>query len=351
MTTAAQNLLTELRVRQMITRAAGRRTRPRRKAVPVLGFPRGAQLAYFKLCNDLTATLRERVTTALAHDLPILRADPGALHRVVQLDAAARLDAAGDELLLFAIAPEDVLLGLQLRLRDIAGKISVFNRDALGRQLSAGLGVAVARSDDALMAPRVGLFVADNSRLLGGVVRQHLTDVAGIILRAARAGLLGSESGAGPDHPEVDQANHQSSQHGRAGPHASVAHEQHPERHVKALAHARSPVDQVFEDVATRADVAQSRALGVARDQVSTFNGELTKARHENLGIEEYVWITSRDERVRPDHEDLDGTTQRWDDPPVCNQKTGMVGHPAEDFNCRCTASPVLDDILAALGA
>ena len=38
-----------------------------------------------------------------------------------------------------------------------------------------------------------------------------------------------------------------------------------------------------------------------------------------------------------------DGKTFRWDTPP------DDTGHPGEDYGCRCTAEPKLDDLLTAL--
>lgn len=87
---------------------------------------------------------------------------------------------------------------------------------------------------------------------------------------------------------------------------------------------------------------ATNRAELIARDQVGKFNGDLNHLRQENLGIKEYTWRTVRDERVRPFHADLEGTTQRWDDPPVVSAD-GRKCHPGEDFQCRCQAEPILD--------
>lgn len=80
-----------------------------------------------------------------------------------------------------------------------------------------------------------------------------------------------------------------------------------------------------------------NRARLIARDQISKLNGQVTQERQKNLGVSKYIWRTSLDERVRDSHRELEGTTQSWDDPP-------SVGHPGEDYNCRCTAEPVLDD-------
>mgnify|MGYP000210898992 CR=1 FL=1 len=75
-------------------------------------------------------------------------------------------------------------------------------------------------------------------------------------------------------------------------------------------------------------------------------NGQITEERQTQAGIEEYVWSTSNDEKVRETHEELDGTTQRWDDPPV-SEKNGDRNHPGGSYQCRCVAVPVLslDDL------
>lgn len=87
---------------------------------------------------------------------------------------------------------------------------------------------------------------------------------------------------------------------------------------------------------------ASNRAELIARDQVGKFNGDLNHMRQTELGIEKYIWRTVKDERVRPYHADLEGTIQRWDDPPVVS-KDGRRAHPGEDFQCRCQAEPVLN--------
>lgn len=90
--------------------------------------------------------------------------------------------------------------------------------------------------------------------------------------------------------------------------------------------------------------VSQSKADLLARDQTLSLNGQLTQIRQTNAGITQYVWTTSDDERVRETHDDLEGSVQNWDSPPVVSED-GRTGHPGEDFQCRCTAFPVLDEL------
>ena len=85
---------------------------------------------------------------------------------------------------------------------------------------------------------------------------------------------------------------------------------------------------------------AESRLDFIARDQVSKFNGQLNMLRQTEIGVSSYTWETSQDERVRPSHEEKQGNVYRWDDPPA------DTGHPGEDYQCRCVAIPVIDDLV-----
>lgn len=85
----------------------------------------------------------------------------------------------------------------------------------------------------------------------------------------------------------------------------------------------------------------ESRAMLIARDQSSKLNAALTRARHEEAGIKKYMWSTSGDERVRDSHADKEGQIFEYTNPPA------DTGHPGHDFNCRCVAIPVLDDVVS----
>ncbi len=91
----------------------------------------------------------------------------------------------------------------------------------------------------------------------------------------------------------------------------------------------------IVPEIQKRFGVFGSRAALIARDQLNKINGQIVQRRQTDLGIEEYKWRTSMDERVRPAHADREGDTFRWDDPPE-------GGHPGEPIQCRCTAEPIL---------
>lgn len=85
-----------------------------------------------------------------------------------------------------------------------------------------------------------------------------------------------------------------------------------------------------------RFKTGERRAKIIARDQTSKTIGKLTKLRHQQIGIKEYDWFTSGDERVREDHAMMHGTRQNWEITP-------STGHPGEAVMCRCVAIPVIE--------
>jgi SPP1 gp7 family putative phage head morphogenesis protein len=103
-------------------------------------------------------------------------------------------------------------------------------------------------------------------------------------------------------------------------------------------------VESLAKEIERRFEVTRSKAELLARDQVLKLNSNITQERQRAAGIEEYIWTSSGDERVRDRHADLDGETFRWDDPPVTNED-GDRNHPGEDYQCRCTAYPVLPEL------
>ena len=123
----------------------------------------------------------------------------------------------------------------------------------------------------------------------------------------------------------------------------------------EALSEMHSIVSQGFKTGATLTSiekeirntyhVKRSSAKLLARDQIAKLNGQLTKQQQTDAGVNEYIWSTSGDSRVRETHKKLDGKKFRWDDPPVVTPPGKPVRrcHPGEDYQCRCVALPVFD--------
>lgn len=102
-------------------------------------------------------------------------------------------------------------------------------------------------------------------------------------------------------------------------------------------------VEELRSQIMDRFGVSKSKADLLARDQTLKLNANITQARQRGAGVERYVWTTSGDERVREEHADLEGQVFSWDDPPA-------PGHPGEDYQCRCTAFPLIEEFDGAEG-
>lgn len=118
---------------------------------------------------------------------------------------------------------------------------------------------------------------------------------------------------------------------------------EHVERVHETLKDAGSGtrVEVLQKRIMEQTGAVRSRAALIARDQVLSLNSEITQERHKSAGVTEYIWRTSRDERVREIHKALDGTRHRYDDPPVVDDR-GNRGNPGQWWQCRCTAEPII---------
>ena len=76
----------------------------------------------------------------------------------------------------------------------------------------------------------------------------------------------------------------------------------------------------------------RNRVKLIIDDQSEKAVGEQARIRQESAGIEQYVWISKDDDRVRPEHALLHGKVRNWSDEP----------RPGEPVRCRCVAVPVL---------
>jgi SPP1 gp7 family putative phage head morphogenesis protein len=94
--------------------------------------------------------------------------------------------------------------------------------------------------------------------------------------------------------------------------------------------------------------ISKSRIDLIARTETSKTQCALTEARAKNLGIEWYVWRTSKDVRVRHSHDEMDGVLVKWNNPPnpekmFGGHNSGNSYHAGMIYNCRCYAEPVVD--------
>lgn len=113
--------------------------------------------------------------------------------------------------------------------------------------------------------------------------------------------------------------------------------------------------------------VSDGRAKVLARDQTAKMNCSISAIRQTAVGIDKYIWETSKDRRVvgtpgglykkinkmHKNHYKMEGLLCRWDDPTVYSRDKGKtwikreadmpMNHPGDDIQCRCRPAPYID--------
>lgn len=181
-----------------------------------------------------------------------------------------------------AVAVDDTLI----KINSIAGALNRFNANQFRAVFRSVFGVDILASEPWLAA-ELATFEAENIKLIKSIPSQYLDTLHGRIVAAVGAG---------------------------------------------------STKDQLINVIRQSFDLPKNRAKLIARDQISKLNGRLTMQRQRGIGVESYVWRTSKDERVRDEHRARDGDVFAWDNPPA-------DGHPGNAVNCRCSAEAVLPDL------
>lgn len=277
-----------------VIRRRRRIVRPRRQQEP-----RGPLLFLFKALRQIVAEVTEGIEAAV---FPLLEreaveeqrleggGDPGSPLRADQRNIFGVVGSELDR----SLAGLDVSFGsaaFRARARELAriwgGRVLTQNRREVLRQVRQVLGVEFAGGDAAALA-QVEAFVEEATDLIVTIPRKLIDDVKAVVLEAAPKGLR---------------------------------------------------VEGLQALIQERFGVGRSRAALIARDQTLKLAGRITKTRQTAVGIRAYHWSTSKDERVRPLHRELEGTRQEWDSPPVVSAD-GRREHPGGDFQCRCIAIP-----------
>jgi SPP1 gp7 family putative phage head morphogenesis protein len=272
---------------------------PRVKKPPIQLFPRNAQQSYTRELDALVTTMTDLTKTLLFSRLPdivsqakILRPVTDSLHQDDFTDEISRIINRIKSELSARFGEENY------RQAALAAGVSVaqFNKKEVLKVIRALGGIDVFMAEPYLES-EMAAFVKQNVSLIKSVPDRYFTEVEEIVFRGARQGLSNTE---------------------------------------------------IKKEVTARFDVSKNRAKFIARDQVGKFNGQLTQLRQQSVGIKEYIWRNSLDERVRGNPKGLypkvkhshwtrEGKRYKWSKAPV-------DGHPGEAPGCRCTAEPVLPD-------
>lgn len=98
-------------------------------------------------------------------------------------------------------------------------------------------------------------------------------------------------------------------------------------------------VSALTEAIVKRTGMAIKHARLIATDQTGKILGQLNAYRSTKAGAKYYIWQSMEDNRVRPAHQELDQTMQKYND--AGSGDGGLM--PGEPINCRCVAIPVFD--------
>ena len=261
--------------------AKGRKLRLRRPLKPL--YPKAAEREYYKGLRQMVVKARDLVDEIIVPAIPSILAS-------AQLLRPDRADSYVDDVdnlmeitrigFLRDYSPDE----LDFLAQTAARRVAITNAVMIDKTLKAVLHVQPLRSEPWLAA-HMEAFVNTNVKLIKTIPEKYFADVEGIVMRGATRGELAKT---------------------------------------------------MKTEIADRFGVTERRAKLIARDQVGSFNGELSRFRQTEVGIEKYTWSTSRDSRVRPTHQDLDGRVFSWDKPPI-------EGHPGMAIQCRCVAIPVIE--------
>lgn len=281
------------------------RANPQRKRLPPQQPPISVTHAYLAALLDPVRSARHLVDQHLVAQVPAL-AKQAARGGLVHDQVIRAVDAAA------AAWARDWPAHRIASLVSAAGhRTSAFQRAQLLKQLTAGLGFTPPLADRAA-ARLVPAWTAAGVKKVQGVAGMYFQQVQALALKT----LKPVHHDAPPPPPPPPD--------GGMG----------PDEHF-VLRGQVSAGDFVL-DLGTRGDVLESRAGQIADLDTRSLFSDLNQDRQKELGLEEYTWTTMEDDRVRPEHAELDGRTFAWDAPPE-------IGNPGEPPNCRCQATPRLD--------
>lgn len=102
-------------------------------------------------------------------------------------------------------------------------------------------------------------------------------------------------------------------------------------------------LDSILSQYDDLVEKRKNHAKFTARNQVASFNSIMNKTRAQKLGIKKAIWVTSKDERVRPSHQVRDGKEFDLSE-GLYSSRDGQYLLPGVDYQCRCSYKMVIDE-------
>jgi SPP1 gp7 family putative phage head morphogenesis protein len=295
-----QKIVHILRARRAMVRSAGKRLSRRR--VPRQTFPTGARVRYQALLTEMRRSLGGIVEEIVAA-LPALTAQAERERGGLRTDATVEeLQALFARLRLIFLKMHPLATTQEI-LQGVAQTIDGKQAAEHQKQMKAALGVELVVPEPWRKAV-VSDFVAQNQDLVTSLTDGALDSFKAITSSGIRQGLR---------------------------------------------------VGDIAAQLEEKLGVTKGKAALLARDQTLKLFGEMTSLRQQNVGISQYTWDTSKDERVRgnpaglypnskENHFHLEGTIQSWSEPPVVEPSTGRRAHPGFSYQCRCQGLPIIPE-------
>lgn len=246
------------------------------KKPPIWHFPSSQEREYMRVLFSLTNELKELIKKIIIPAIPQLISEVESFYPSYD----ARKDDFQDEIKrLINTVIQDIKGKTDETIAEaekIGARIAWYNKRQFDRITNSVFGIDIF-IDQPWLQDQLKLFASQNAQLIRSIPSQELSQVAQTIERGLQEG---------------------------------------------------SRFHSMTQEIHERFGITRRRAKLIARDQTSKLNASLTKLRQQELGVEEYVWQTAGDERVRPSHRAHDGKKFQWDNPPK------DTGHPGTDINC-----------------
>jgi len=113
-------------------------------------------------------------------------------------------------------------------------------------------------------------------------------------------------------------------------------------------------IPDLTKQLQAKFNISRNRARLIARDQTAKLHSDYIKHEHKQLGITQYVWLTTNDERTRTSHRVLNGKICQWEDALTyrdkenssLKKKSSIGGVPlqvGQDYQCRCSLAAIVN--------
>lgn len=100
---------------------------------------------------------------------------------------------------------------------------------------------------------------------------------------------------------------------------------------------------EIFAKTGSANSKLKGRIKTIARNEVQTINAQVNLRRSSNLGITKGIYRTSRDEKVRPCHDELNGQEYVLSKGAWSKKCQKWIQPGITDINCRCSYSPIIE--------